>query len=382
MSADAPDLDPLKVERIRRRLVEWYQDAGRDLPWRADRDPYRVLVSEMMLVQTTVTAVVPYFERFLKRFPTVAALAEADETEVLKQWEGLGYYRRARQLHAAARAIVADHGGRLPDDLESLRALPGVGRYMAGAILSFAFNQRAPILEANTQRVLARWIALGEDIKSTRSQARLWDAAERLVPDQDPGTFNQAFMELGALVCTPRTPSCLFCPVSGDCDARRLGLQETIPVMALKPPPLEVAEQCALVERDGRLLILQRGAGGLWAGFWEFPTIHCSGADPGGRAFGQSVDLAEGVRRLTGVTVKIGPLVHSLRYSVTKHRVRLEAYNAVGLSGSLTPGEGFVQALWVSPEHLGDYPFGSAGRRLASWVCRHPGAAEDAAVGD
>src|SRR5438270_183726 len=169
----AVDLDREWIARVRQRLVAWYEHQHRDLPWRGSRDPYRILVSEMMLVQTTVAAVLPYYARFLARFPDVRALAEADEAEVLKVWEGLGYYRRARQLHAAARAIVDAHGGAFPDDPEAIRALPGVGRYIAGAILSFAFDRPAPIVEANTQRVLARWLAWAEDLKTTRSQSRL-----------------------------------------------------------------------------------------------------------------------------------------------------------------------------------------------------------------
>jgi A/G-specific adenine glycosylase len=251
-----PDGDPEWVAQVRERLAAWYAQARRDLPWRADRDPYRILVSETMLVQTTVAAVVPYFERFLGRFPSVAALAEADEAEVLKMWEGLGYYRRARQLHAAARAIVREHGGAFPDDPEAIRALPGVGRYIAGAVLSFAFDRPAPIIEANTQRVLARWLAWREDLKSAASQARLWQAAERLVPPQGAGTFNQAFMELGALVCTPRAPMCLVCPVASECRARALGLQDDLPVTTPRPPSLAVAESCAVVVRRGRILIV------------------------------------------------------------------------------------------------------------------------------
>jgi A/G-specific adenine glycosylase len=365
-----PDCDPGWVAQVRERLVAWYEQARRDLPWRTDRDPYRILVSETMLVQTTVAAVVPFFERFVARFPTLEALAEADEAEVLKSWEGLGYYRRARQLHAAARAIVEKHGGVFPDDPEQIRALPGVGRYIAGAVLSIAFDQPSPIVEANTQRVLARWLAWREDLRSAASQARFWQAAERLVPPRGAGLFNQAFMELGALVCTPREPMCLVCPVAALCRARTLGLQDALPISAPNPPPLAVAEACALVERAGRYLIVQRAPGGLWAGFWEFPTIHRSGADPAGRAFGTTVDLAEGVHRLTGVRVQIGPLAQTVRYSVTRHRVQLDAYRAIGLTEELSPGPGLAQAAWVSAEVLTSYPFGSAGRRLASGLAR------------
>jgi A/G-specific adenine glycosylase len=369
--AESPDLDPEWVSRVRRRLADWYEHAQRPLPWRADRDPYRVLVSEMMLVQTTVTAVIPYFERFLDRFPTVRALAEADETTVLKAWEGLGYYRRARQLHAAARAVVAEHGGSFPTDPEAIRALPGVGRYIAGAILSFAFDRPAPIVEANTQRVLSRWLAWRDDLKSSRSQARLWEAAERLVPSPGAGLFNQAFMELGALICTPRSPSCLVCPVAAECRSRILGIQDLVPTTTPKPPPLEVAEACGLVARGGRILIVQRGPGRLWEHFWEFPTIHLAGADPAGRTFAEPVDLAEGIRLLTGVRARIGPVVQTVRFGVTKHRVRLDAYAASGLHDDLKPGPGLVRALWETPENLAAYPFGAAARRLVAWVVKH-----------
>jgi A/G-specific adenine glycosylase len=371
------DLDLDRIARIRERLVDWYEHSHRNLPWRASRDPYRILISEMMLVQTTVAAVLPYYERFLSRFPDVRALAEAEEADVLKMWEGLGYYRRAQQLHAAARAIVEEHGGVFPDDPDAIRALPGVGRYIAGAILSFAFDRPAPIIEANTQRVLARWLAWREDLKTTTSQARLWQAAERLVPESGAGRFNQAFMELGALVCTPRAPLCLVCPVAGDCQARAQGIQEQVPLVTPKLPPLVVAEACALVARQGRWLIVQRAPGGLWGHFWEFPTIHLSGADPAGRSLGPEIDLAEGVRRLTGVRARIGPLVATIRYTVTRHRVELGAYRAVGLDGDLRPGPGLVQAAWETPEALANYPFGSAGRRLAVWLGKHgeaPGA--------
>jgi A/G-specific adenine glycosylase len=370
LSDPAVDGDGAWVARVRERLVTWYEHEHRDLPWRGTRDPYRILVSELMLVQTTVAAVVPYYARFLERFPDVRALADAEEPDVLKLWEGLGYYRRARQLHASARTIVADHGGTFPSDSDAIRALPGVGRYIAGAILSFAFDLPAPILEANTQRVLARWLGCREDIKRSSVQERLWLAAERLVPPTGAGTFNQAFMELGALVCIPRGPLCLVCPVAAECRARALGIQEQVPVLAPKPPPLGVTEACALVTRGGRWLIVQRGPGGLWEQFWEFPTIHLTGADPAGRSFGVPIDLAEGVRRLTGASVRIGPLVATVPYSVTRHRVELSAYSAVGLSEPLNPGPGLVRASWELPEALANYPFGSAHRRLIAWVIK------------
>ena len=204
------------------------------------------------------------------------------EADVLKAWEGLGYYRRARQLQAAAQQIVREHGGAIPDDPVAVRALPGVGRYIAGAVLSFAFDRPEPIVEANSQRVLARLLALPGDLKNAMTQKRIWRAAERLVPARGPGIFNQALMELGALVCTPRQPGCLICPLSALCEARRLGLQDRLPVTTPRPAPLAVTEACAILVRDGQILIVQRGEGGLWERFWEFPTIHLEGANPAG----------------------------------------------------------------------------------------------------
>jgi A/G-specific adenine glycosylase len=365
-----PDIDPDWLRRVRTRLVEWYEGAGRKLPWREDRDPYRILVSEMMLVQTTVAAVVPFFGRFLARFPDLTALAEAEEADVLKAWEGLGYYRRARQLQAAARAILSDHAGVFPDDPEAIRALPGVGRYIAGALLSFAFDRPAPIIEANTQRVLARWLAWEEDLKTTRSQARLWEAAGRLVPETGAGTFNQAFMELGALVCIPRTPLCLACPVSSECLSRKLGVQDRIPVTVPKAPQKEVSETCALVQREGKVLIVKRGAGRLWEHFWEFPTVHLAGPDPAGRApgVGEPLKLADAVHRLTGVRVSIGPVVKTIRFGVTSHRVTLEARSATWLEGEPTPGPGLVDAAWEPIDALDRYILSSATRQLVAWM--------------
>jgi A/G-specific adenine glycosylase len=364
------DLDPIWVDDIRRRLISWYGESGRDLPWRLAPDPYRILVSEMMLVQTTVAAVIPYFERFLKKFPNVNALAAAEEVEVLKAWEGLGYYRRARQLQAAARMIVEVHGGEMPCDAAALRNLPGVGRYVAGAILSFAFNLPVPILEANSQRVLARLVAWPGDLKASSSQTRLWEAAGRLVPVEGSSAFNQALMDLGALVCTSRQPRCLGCPLVSRCAARASGLQDALPVVTPKPPPLAVKEACALVMHQGQVLVLQRDGDGLWANFWEFPTINIEGANPAGRRRGSHVDLCKGVEHLTGIQSRIGTEIKKLTYTVTNHRVDLRVYLAQRLSGQPKPGPGFVDTRWQDPLALADLPLGSASRRLAHWITR------------
>ncbi|QDV38347.1 A/G-specific adenine glycosylase [Tautonia plasticadhaerens] len=371
-----PDLDPGWVDRARRAMLLWFDREGRaGLPWRLDRDPYKVLVAEVMLVQTTVTAVGPFFSRFVARFPTAEALASADEADVLKAWEGLGYYRRARLLQAAARALVERHGGRVPEDPGAIRALPGVGRYIAGAVSSIAFDLPEPILEANTQRVLARWLSWPEDVRSTRSQARLWEAAARLVPPEGAGRFNQAMMDLGATICTPRAPRCLACPAADLCLARREGLQDDLPRRSTPTPPLEVSEDCVLaLDGLGRLLVVRRSPGRLWEHFYEFPTVHLSGADPAGRGpgGGDPEDLGPRLRELTGVSLRIGPVVRAIRYGVTKHRVTLGARVASPVGGEPRPGPGLSAVEWLSPEALDGLPRTGATRRLSAWAAANP----------
>jgi A/G-specific adenine glycosylase len=256
----------------------------------------------------------------------------------------------------------------IPDDPAAVRALPGVGRYIAGAILSFAFDRPEPILEANSQRVLARLLAVREDLKASSTRERLWQAAERLVPAEHAGNFNQALMDLGALVCTPREPACLVCPLSSLCAARQLGIQDRLPATTPKPAPEAVTEAGVVAVRGGRVLIVKRAPGGLWADFWEFPTVHVEGVNPAGRSSAAAGDLQESIGRVTGITARIGRPVKTITYSVTKHRVKLIVHLAEASEGDATPGPGLVEARWVEPERLGDYTFSSAGRRLIAWV--------------
>ncbi len=367
------DLESEWVGRVRAGLVSWYRSCGRDLPWRRDRDAYRVLVSETMLVQTTVAAVIPYFARFLERFPDVQALARADEAEVVKAWEGLGYYRRARQLHAAARTIIEEHGGAIPPDPERIAALPGVGRYITGAIASFAFDLPEPIVEANSQRLLARLLAIRGDITQGQARERIWQAAARLVPPSEAGVFNQGLIELGALVCVPREPRCLICPLQALCQARILRLEDSIPEARSRPAMLEVSEACGAIARKQAWLLLQREDGGLWEGFWEFPTIHVAGADPAGRSFQEPVSLSDGLARLTGIKAQIGPVETTIRYTVTRHKVKLAVHRGVASEGKARPGRGFKAVGWFHASELASLTLSSASRRLAVWLktCDH-----------
>jgi A/G-specific adenine glycosylase len=243
------------------RLLAWYRANRRDLPWRLDRDPYRIWVSEVMLQQTQVSTVVPYFHRFLARFPTVVDLARSDEQEVLRLWEGLGYYRRARDLLAAARLFVERHDGAIPADNDALQALPGMGLYTRNAVLSQAFDLRLPIVEANVQRVLSRLLGYAEDPRETAARKRLWSSAEALLPARHVGEFHQALMELGALVCTPTAPLCDRCPLAARCVARQQGRQEEIPARAAKPATTFVSEAAVVVRREGKVLLVRRPAG-------------------------------------------------------------------------------------------------------------------------
>lgn len=282
----APAERPERARAIAGALVRWFRRGHRDLPWRRTQDPWAVWVSEVMLQQTRVDVVVPYYERFLARFPAVGALATAPLDDVLAGWAGLGYYRRARQLHAAAGSVVRDHAGRVPSDEEALRALPGIGRYTAGAIRSIAFGARAPIVDGNVARVLSRLFALPGGPGDAAWERRLWSLATALVPAADPSSFNQGLMELGATVCTPRAPRCDTCPLARFCRARALGRPEAFPPP--KPRPrVERVERWALVgtrSRDGALWLRRRDDDEHNAGQWEFPLVAPAADGPPGGA--------------------------------------------------------------------------------------------------
>jgi A/G-specific adenine glycosylase len=349
-------------KQLHRALLPWFRRSGRDLPWRRNRDPYRIWVSEVMLQQTQVATVVPYFERFLQSFPTLPALARADEQEVLRLWAGLGYYRRARDLHRAARLLAAEHGGRFPDDPAVLRRLPGIGRYTLGAILSQAFDRRLPILEANSQRVLRRLLALEGDPRRGSLLSQLWQTAEALLPGRRVGDFNQAVMELGALVCTPARPQCARCPVARLCRARQLGIQDRIPPVPAPPATVAISEVAVVTRRSRRVLLVQRPDNTRWSGFWEFPH--------GPLAAGETHEQAAArmLTEMTGIRAKLGPELVALRYSVTRHRFTLVCFEATYHRGQFR-SPFYRTAVWVSPRDLETYPLSSPQRRLAQAVC-------------
>lgn len=312
-----------------------------------------------MLQQTLVATVVPYFERFLARYPTLADLARGDEQDVLRLWEGLGYYRRARHLLQAARLLNERHAGVFPADPEALRGVPGLGDYTRNAVLSQAFDQRLPILEANSVRVLSRLFGREEDPRGGEARRWLWRAAEEILPTRDIGDFNQALMELGALVCTPEKPACAACPVKARCAAFASGQPENYPRRAPPPAATRVNEVAVVIRRQGQVLLAQRLANATrWASMWEFP--HGEVAD--GEAHEQAA--ARLARELTGLDVQLGAELTTIRHSVTRFRIHMICFEAKYETGVYASAF-YEQGVWVEPQKLGDYPVSSPQRRLA-----------------
>jgi A/G-specific adenine glycosylase len=343
--------------RVRRQLLRWFERNARDLPWRRSRDPYAIWVSEVMLQQTQVASVIPYFERFLKTFPTIEDLAAAQEHDVLRLWEGLGYYRRARDLHRSARLLRAEHAACLPDDPDALRRLPGFGRYTANAVLSQAFDRRLPILEVNSRRVLCRLLGVREDPQQPAVQRRLWEAAETLLPARRVGEFNQALMELGALVCTPVRPDCADCPVAAECGARRLGLQDRIPARGKKASTVFVAEVAVVLWRGPRVLLVRRPEHGRWANMWEFPHHEQGPLEPPHVAAARLL-AALGLRG--SVLGELG----TVRHTVTRFRITMTCLRARSRGGQFTPGL-YPEGRWVTPAELSGFPISVPQRQLA-----------------
>lgn len=261
------------VETIQQNLLDWYNQNKRDLPWRQNKDPYRIWVSEIMLQQTRVDTVIPYYERFLNRFPTIESLAEANDDAVIKEWEGLGYYSRARNLHSAVKEVVAEYGGKVPDQVEQISKLKGVGPYTTGAILSIAYDKKVPAVDGNVMRVFSRLFLIEDDISQQTTRKKMEKVANRLIPESAPGDFNQALMELGAMVCTPQSPKCLFCPIQSVCKAYQEGREAELPRKKKATPPKPVDVVFIWIVSENKVLIEKRPENGLLANMWSIPTI-------------------------------------------------------------------------------------------------------------
>jgi A/G-specific adenine glycosylase len=306
------------------RLLAWYDGSRRDLPWRGTRDPYAVWVSEVMLQQTQVATVLRYFPAWMRRFPDVRALASAREADVLHAWQGLGYYSRARRLHQGARVILERHAGRLPRDHAALLALPGIGAYSAGAIASIAFGERRPLVDGNVIRVLSRHFGLRGDPGKAPLKRELWRLAGELVPAERPGDFNQALMELGATVCTPRATECASCPLALKCKARELDLVGTLPELPPRAKPTRVRVTTVVVRDHGHVLLMQQPASApRWAGLWTFPHVERAARETAKDA------ARRAARELLGVDVTVGARLTSFEHTITRFRIALEAFEAV-----------------------------------------------------
>ncbi len=351
--------DPQTRAILSERLLDWFARHARDLPWRRGRNPYRAWVAEVMLQQTRVETVIPYYERFLARFPSIRALAAVSLDEVLKVWEGLGYYARARNLHTAAGQIVAARGGQLPDTFDGLLALPGVGRYIAGALASIVFGRDVPAVDGNVRRVLCRVFGIREDVTRSAVQRELERLAANLLPSGRAGAFNEALMELGATVCTPRSPRCVRCPLRDLCLARAEGEAEALPVRRPRKrvPHYDVAA-AVTIRDDGRVLVAQRNADDMLGGLWEFPG--------GKREPGETLPecLAREMREEMDVDVGVGELLLVVEHAYTHFRITLHAFRCRLLSGQVRCLD-CAAFRWATPDELDALPMSVADRKVA-----------------
>ena len=348
-----------RARAIGRALLGWYAKHRRELPWRRSLDPYAVWVSEMMLQQTQVATVIPYFQRWMQRFPNVVALADAEESDVLHAWQGLGYYSRARNLRHAAREMVQRHAGRVPEQVTDLLALPGIGPYSAGAIASIAYGHAEPLVDGNVIRVLARLFALRGDPNRAPLKAELWEVARALVPPDAPGDFNQALMELGATVCTPRNPRCASCPLTAHCLGLEQQLVTVLPELPARAKPTAVHMVAAIATRSGRVLVTRlRQDAPRWAGMWLFPTAEVATSETPEAAVRRA--LLDAV----GLLGEPSGLLCVVRHTVTRFRITLDAYR-VGTKSGAAKALTVAEVAWKPPAELHEIAMPKAHRAIA-----------------
>ena len=367
MSDSAKQWSPTELRALRKKTIEWFQGHGRDLPWRNTSDRYAIWLSEVMLQQTQVATVIPYYHRFLERFPTVSDLAAADLDEVYQLWAGLGYYRRARQLHAAAKMVSELHHGKFPSEPKDVHALPGIGRYTGNAVLTFADDARLPIVEANTQRLYSRLIRWMSDGTTQESQKVLWDFATQVLPKgAGSGQLNQALMEIGSQLCLPKNPHCLLCPLKKLCPTYAHGEQSLIP-SPKKPKVYTDLVETALIIRDpsGRLLMRRCSASERWAGLWDFlrfDTTNCRTQEALRKR------IAELFQARFGCGIHLGEQVHQLKHAVTRYRITLNCFEAEldESQGEFSAPE--IETLWVSPLQMTGLALNSSAKRLWNWL--------------
>lgn len=347
-----------KVSRLKENILLWYFRESRSLPWRGTTDPYAVWVSEVMLQQTQVETVIPYYNRFIKKFPSMHVLSEATQDEVLKAWENLGYYGRARNLHRTAKMVTMEMGGKLPETLEGLLGLPGIGPYIAAAILSIAYGKRIPAVDGNVCRVLSRILLLRLPVNRPSGQNRIRDIAASLLPETDPGQWNQALMDLGATICKPKHPLCEACPVQNECKARRQNLQEVLPVKEKRASKPHREMAAGIVWKpSGRFLIIKRPAKGLLGGLWGFPSAEKrSGEDP-------SETLRRTLMRSLDIRVAIEAALKPLHHAYTHFRLTVYPYHCL-LCEDKPLGKPDNDRGWVSLSEVRHFALSKVDRKI------------------
>jgi A/G-specific adenine glycosylase len=339
-------------------ILTWYALNQRNLPWRKTRNPYHIWVSEVMLQQTRVETVIPYYNRFLSRFPTVQTLASAPLDDVLKVWENMGYYARARYLHASAREVTERFNGKVPKTRDELLGLPGIGNYTASAILSIAFGQPVPAIDANVRRVMARLFAIDQPLEHSRTQRQTANFAGRLLHKHDPGLFNQALMDLGANICTPRTPRCTVCPVRSFCTANQRDLQDDLPVTRKRAPiPHNHATAGIIADALGRILVVRRPDKGLLGGLWKFP----GGLQEADETLEKC--LRRRVREEVGIQIRVGKPITSVNHAYTHFRITLHAFQCRPRTGKPRP-LGCTDWHWTGLHQLKDLAFSRVDRKI------------------
>lgn len=348
---------------LSKRLLNWYSNNARELPWRAQSDPYAIWVSEIMLQQTRIETVIPYYQKWMQELPTLSELAAATQRDVLNLWEGLGYYGRARNLHRAAQIVIEKYDGQLPQDINLLRKLPGIGPYTAAAIASIVFGLDEPAIDGNIRRVLSRVFNVGEPLGSSLGEAQLSRLARENLPPGEAGAYNQALMDLGATICTPKAPDCLHCPLGELCQARILGIQDERPVPKQEKKTPHHTVTAAVFQQDGKVMIAQRPQNGLLGGMWEFPG---GKLEPG-------EDLQTCLRREIfeelGVDIQVGELFGVYQHAYTHFRVTLHAFLCT-LNGIQPEVKEHTEICWVPLLELEAYPMGKIDRQIASQLLK------------
>ncbi|MFC3039238.1 A/G-specific adenine glycosylase [Virgibacillus xinjiangensis] len=350
-------VDSLNIPAFQQDLLRWYDENKRNLPWREDQDPYKVWVSEIMLQQTKVDTVIPYFHHFLEKFPTVYALAEAEQQEVLKAWEGLGYYSRARNLQNAVREVVSEYGGKVPDNPKELGSLKGVGPYTKGAILSIAYDQPEPAVDGNVMRVFSRVLRIEEDIAKQKTKKLFEDHLREIISHDDPSSFNQAIMDLGASICTPTSPACLLCPVQEHCQAFAAGVEEQLPIKKKAKKQKKIRYVVLLLENEnGQYAIEKRPEQGLLGNLWQFPMIPIEevGEDHAGNWFYDEY----------GIAVRIGGKKGELNHVFSHLIWDMEVFTADTVQDDSDSG----RLEFVDPDKLQSYPFPVSHQKIRNYI--------------